>query len=303
MRRLATALSLILFVASVIVACDYHARDGTCYGSKDLKEKFFYLAQNFTNVNHGSFGAVAKPVHRKQAELFLEQEAYPDTWFRKRMYDLIYESRTMIAKFIHADVSDVVLVENASSAVNSILRSMQFQKGDKVIRLDTAYNMVVRTLEYLAETIGIEIIVVRVPLPISSPTQLLNELEEALREHPDVKLCVFSHISSFPAIVEPLGGMGKLVRENAKNSMILVDGAHTPGVLPDLDVPSYNVDFYLGNCHKWLYAPKGTAFLWVKASQHESSPNFPEPTVISSYPAHDFGDTRLYSICCITCSF
>ncbi len=104
-------------------------------------------------------------------------------------------------------------------------------------------------------------IVVKVPLPLTSPSQLLNELETALTEHADVKLCVFSHISSFPAIVEPLSEMSQLVYELAKNSLILVDGAHTPGVLLNLDVPSYNVDFYLGNCHKWLYAPKGTAFL------------------------------------------
>jgi selenocysteine lyase/cysteine desulfurase len=100
---------------------------------------------------------VAKLVHKKQTELFLQQEAYPDTWFRKQMYDLIYDSRALIANFIQATVSDTVLVENASSAVNSILRSQQFEKGDKVIRLDTSYNMVIRTLDYLTETIGIEV--------------------------------------------------------------------------------------------------------------------------------------------------
>ena len=273
--------------------CEYQTTDGTCYG-KDLREKFFYFAPNFINVNHGSFGAVAKPVHEKQNELFLQQEAYPDTWFRKQMYDLIYDSRVMIADFIKANVDDTVLVENASSAVNSILRSLQFEKGDKVIRLSTSYNMVVRTLAYLAETIGIEVIVVEVPLPITSPSQLLDALETALTEHSDVKLCVFSHISSFPAIVEPLFEMSQLVHELAKNSLILVDGAHAPGVLLNLDVPSYNVDFYLGNCHKWLYAPKGTAFLWVRPSQHESS-TFPEPTVISSYPAQNFVERYSYT--------
>jgi isopenicillin-N epimerase len=274
-------------------ACEYRTRDGTCFG-KDVREKFFYFADKFINFNHGSFGAVAKPVYEKQTELFLKQEAYPDTWFRKQMYDFIYDSRAMIADFVKASVNDTVLVENASSAVNSILRSLQFQKGDKVIRLDTSYNMVVRTLDYLAETVGIQVIVVKVPIPITSPSQLLDELKTALTEHSDVKLSVFSHISSFPSIVEPLMEMSQLVHELAPNSLILVDGAHTPGVLLDLDVPSYNVDFYLGNCHKWLYAPKGTAFLWVSASQHESS-TFPEPTVISSYPAQNFVERYSYT--------
>jgi selenocysteine lyase/cysteine desulfurase len=149
-------LILVVLLASLVDACEYQTRDGTCYG-KNLREKFFYLAPNFINVNHGSFAAVAKLVHKKQTELFLQQEAYPDTWFRKQMYDLIYDSRALIANFIQATVSDTVLVENASSAVNSILRSQQFEKGDKVIRLDTSYNMVIRTLDYLTETIGIEV--------------------------------------------------------------------------------------------------------------------------------------------------
>lgn len=282
-----------LVAASLAASCEFHARDGTCYG-RNLRDKYFYLAHNFTNLNHGSFGAVAKPVHEKQMEYFLEQEAYPDTWFRKNMNDKIDASRAMIAQYIKAHVSDVVLVENASSAVNSILRSMHFQKGDKVLRLDTAYNMVVRTLDYLAQTIGIKVVVVEVPLPITSSEQLLTPIEAALKQHPDVKLCVFSHISSFPAIIEPLEDMSKLVHEIAPNSLILVDGAHTPGVLLDLDVPSYKVDFFLGNCHKWLYAPKGTAFLWVAASRHQSS-IFPEPTVISSKPAIDFVERYSYT--------
>lgn len=228
-------------------------------------------------------------------ELFLEQEAYPDTWFRQKMYEKMNASRAKIAQFIRANVSDVVLVENASSAVNSILRSMQFQKGDKVLRLDTAYNMVTRTLDYLAETIGIQVIVVDVTLPITGPEQFVSEVEELLRQHSDIKLCIFSHISSLPAIVEPLDDLSKLVREIAPSSMILVDGAHTPGVLLDLNVPRYDVDFYLGNCHKWLYAPKGTAFLWVTPSRHQPTSNFPEPTVISSKNANDFVERYSYT--------
>lgn len=285
-----------LVIAPLIVpisACEYRARDGTCYG-KELRSIYFYQSRNFTNLNHGSFGAVPKPVHEKQMEYFLEQEAYPDTWFRQSMYEKMDASREVIARYIRAHVSDVVLVENASSAVNSILRSMQFQQGDKVLRLDTSYNMVVRTLDYLVETIGIKVIVVEVPMPIATPNQLVSRIEQALQQNPDVKLCIFSHISSFPAIVEPLDDIAKLVHEIAPSSLILVDGAHAPGEILNLDVPSYNVDFYLGNCHKWLYAPKGTAFLWVAPSRHESA-IFPEPTVISSKPAKDFVERYSYT--------
>jgi len=288
MKSVSSTSMLFLGLAAALApsdACKFQARDDTCYG-KDLKERYFYLDSNFTNLNHGSFGAVARPVRQQQREYFFEEEAQPDTWFRKRYYELLGASRAKIARYIKANESDVVLVENASSAVNSVLRSMNFQRGDKVLRLSTAYGMVVHTLDYLVETAGIEVIVANVTFPVTDPIKIVEVVQTALIEYPEVKLCIFSHISSFPAMIEPLSEMVRIIHERSPSSLILIDGAHAPGILPDLDVPFYKVDFYLGNCHKWLYAPKGTAFLWVSPSQQLE--RFPEPTVISSTGRQDF---------------
>ena len=260
------------------------ATDGTCFG-RALKNKYFLLAHNFTNLNHGSFGTVPRQVAERQHALFLEQEAYPDTWFRKSYFDYVNESRNLVASLIQAQVKDVVLVENASSAVNAVLRSIGLERGDVVLRLSTAYGMVVETLSYLQQTAGIEVIVVDVQFPMTGKEQIATAVREALVNHSNVKLCVFSHISSMPAVIEPLMELVQVVKEVSPPSLILVDGAHAPGQI-DLNVPSYDVDFYVGNCHKWLYGNKGTAFLWVAAEQQTSLS--PEPTCISSSGKHDF---------------
>jgi selenocysteine lyase/cysteine desulfurase len=256
--------------------CQFKDIEGICYGH-DLKSKYFLLNDTFYNLNHGSFGTVPKPVFDAQCKFFLEQESFPDTWFRQSYYDYINSTRAALAQLIHADTDDVVLVENASSAVNSILRSLGFKQGDKILRLSTAYGMVINTLDWMVETLGIEVIVVDVVFPVKDHHQIISAVSAALTEHPDVKLCIFSHISSMPALIEPVQELTVLAKQ--KNALVMIDGAHAPGVI-DIDVNDIGADFYLGNCHKWLYSPKGTAFLFVaKTQQTELSP---EPTVISS---------------------
>ena len=292
---LSLALPLVSASSNVSASgCKCQTIDGTCYGVH-LRTKDFYLATNFTNLNHGSFGTVPRQVHAAQEEFFLRQEQHPDDWFRKQHYQTLDTSRDAIAQYVRANAEDIVLVENASSAVNAILRSMGLQRGDKVLRLSTAYGMVVNTLDYLAESAGILVIVVEVRFPVLGPDQIVSAVGKVLQEHPDIKLCVFSHISSMPAMVEPLHQLVDTVHSVASDdAQVLVDGAHAPGQI-ELNIPSYGVDYYLGNCHKWLYAPKGTAFLWV-APRHQTQ-SFPEPTVISSKNALglDFVDRFSYT--------
>mmetsp|Transcript_28645 Transcript_28645/g.40834 ORF Transcript_28645/g.40834 Transcript_28645/m.40834 type:complete len:420 (+) Transcript_28645:1144-2403(+) len=256
--------------------CHFKDLEGTCFGH-DLKRKYFYLNDSFCNLNHGSFGTVPKTVAATQFNHFLEQESFPDTWFRQTYYEYINNTRTALANLVNANVDDLVLVENASSAVNSILRSLGFKSGDKILRLSTAYGMVINTLEWMVQTMGIEVVIVEVEFPVIDSSQILNAVTAALDSNPDIKLCIFSHISSMPALIEPVQLLTSLA--HLKHSLVMIDGAHAPGVI-DIDLTSLNADFYLGNCHKWLFAPKGTAFLHVKSAlQTELSP---EPTVISS---------------------
>lgn len=239
-------------------------------------KKLFALADGFTNFNHGSFGACPWEVKKRQDELFDVAEQRPDKWFRETFYELQKEARSLVAKMINAkNVDDLVLVENASTAINSLLRC-KLSKGDKIMRLSTAYNMCIETFSWL----GCEQVVVEVNFPVKSKDQLVDAVSKAMQENPDIKLCCFSHISSLPTLIEPVEEFSQICKEINSDVMILVDGAHAPGVL-EVDIDSLGCDFYTGNLHKWCYAPKGCAFMWVSK---KASRQWEElaPTVISS---------------------
>ena len=252
------------------------------YG-KQLKP-LFYLS-DYTNLNHGSFGAVPKEIVAKQFEYTLEQEKHPDIWFRQGYYEHINRSRNTLADLLNADIDDIVLVENASAAINCVLRSNTLKKGDKVLVLQTSYNMVLETLLWLSNTIDIEIIKVDLIFPISDFNHIIEQVEKTILLHDknSIKLAIFSHVSSMPTMIEPVKELTVLCHKH--NILSYVDGAHAPGIV-DINVEDINCDYYTGNLHKWCFAPKGVAFMWV--SKRCQQGNNPQPTVISSTGNHDY---------------
>ena len=190
------------------------------YGNH-IQNKLFNLYDGLINFNHGSFGTVPKPVLDIHFRYMLEQESCPENWFRTTYYKYIDRSRSLLAKLIHAEEKDVVLVENASYAVNAILRSFDFkvffltslgnilliisssllyfsQKGDAIILFSSAYRMVVDTIKFLIETTGVEIIEVPILYPVQSEQDLIDGVAKAFDENVEktIRMCIFSHISS-----------------------------------------------------------------------------------------------------------
>lgn len=259
--------------------------DITEYGNHLRSE--FHLALELTQLNHGSFGVVPREVMKHQIQVLEEQESHPDRWFRGIYFKYVEESRRTLANLINAkNVDDVVLVENASSAVNSVLRSMRFNAGDKILVLSTSYQMVLDTLQWLVGEFQVEIIQAVLDYPINSDRDIIQPFQECISQLPfgNVKLAIFSHITSMPAMIEPVKELTSICKVKGCK-YVLIDGAHAPGHVP-IDVEDIGCDFYTGNCHKWLYAPKGAAFMWIR-NEHQSS-SFPQPTVISSSKKYDF---------------
>ena len=259
--------------------------------AEDAKE-LFNLAKGFTNFNHGSFGAVAKKVKARQNELHLLAEARPDKWFRETIYTLSNESRARVASMIEASVDDVVLVENASTAINAILRG-RLQKGDKVLRFSNTYNMCIETFKWL----GVEQVVVDINFPVADDKTLTDDFSKAMEAHPDIKLCLFCHIASFPTIIEPVEAFTAIAKSVNKDCIVLIDGAHAPGQLKlnMEDLSDLGVDYYTGNLHKWCYAPKGCAFMWTADRNGNKDYAGLAPTVISSTGMTSYADRFAYT--------
>jgi selenocysteine lyase/cysteine desulfurase len=159
----------------------------------------------------------------------------------------------------------LVFVSNTTTGTNAVLRSLQFNKGDALLVQPFTYFAVRNTCQYVAERQGLELVTVEFPIPLTSVKQLVDVYEQTLISHPNIRLAVLDYISSVPPILMPVKELIAICRRHGV--MVFVDGAHTPGQV-ELDLDNLGADFYAGNLHKWAFAPRGCAVLWVHPDYH-----------------------------------
>jgi len=210
-------------------------------------------------LNHGSFGACPRAVLDAQNRLRARMECQPLQFLARDLEGLLDEARATLADFVGADAGDLAFVPNVTSGVNAVLRSIPIRAGDEVLVTDQAYGACRNALDFAAGRAGATVRVVPVPFPLAGPDDVLEAVVGAVG--PPTRLALLDHVSSPTGVVFPLA---RLVAELAARGVdTLVDGAHAPGMLP-LDLRTIGAAYYAGNCHKWLCAPKGAAFLHVR---------------------------------------
>ncbi len=230
-------------------------------------------------LNHGSFGACPRPVLRRQSELREQMEAEPVRFLVRQTPPLLDESRRVLAGLVGAEPENLAFVSNATAGVNAVLRSLRFQPGDELLITDHGYNACNNVVRYVAQREGAAVVVAEVPVPIESPQQVVEAVLARASER--TRLAVLDHVTSPTAIVFPIE---TLVRRFAERGVdTLVDGAHAPGMLP-LDVKRLGAAYYVGNCHKWLCAPKSAGFLYARPDRQDGL----QPPVIS----HGYNQSR-----------
>jgi isopenicillin-N epimerase len=223
-------------------------------------------------LNHGSFGACPTAVLVEQQRLRDLIERQPVQFYARELEPLLDDARAVLAAFLGASPDDLAWVNNATTGVNAVLRSLPFSENDELITTDHEYNACRNALEFVAGRTGARVVTVKIPFPIESPG---NVVDRVLAEvTPRTRLALLDHVTSQTGLVLPIS---RLVRElDARGVDTLVDGAHAPGML-ELDIDAIGAAYYTGNCHKWLCAPKGAGFLHVRADRGEMV----RPVVIS----------------------
>jgi selenocysteine lyase/cysteine desulfurase len=209
-----------------------------------------------------------------------------DAWFRGNYQVLVDSSRQAIANMVGANKNDIVLVENASGGCNAVMRSIKWNQGDKVLHTNIAYPMVTNTLNWLAQREGIQSMNMLLNFP-ASDAYLIAQTKQMLAAG-GYKLCIFSHLTSTPAIVLPIKELTAVCHQ--VGALVLIDGAHALGQIP-INVTDIGADFYVSNGHKWLYSPKGSAFMWVSPQDQAGL----VPTVISSSGKTDYAGAFEYT--------
>jgi isopenicillin-N epimerase len=244
----------------------------------------FLLDPRWLTVNHGSFGATPRVVLAAQDEWRRRMEEQPSRFMRRILPDALRAAASRLAQFVGAsDESggkDLAFVENATVGANAVLRSLDFAPGDEILTLSHVYGAVRNTIRYIAERSGARLVEAELPFPNPEADAIVASLAHALTAR--TKLAVLDHITSSSALVLPIERMVEAC--HAAGVPVLVDGAHGPGQVA-LDLPAMGVDWYVGNCHKWLMSPKGCAFLWSRPERQAGL----HPVTIS----HGFGQGYL----------
>jgi isopenicillin-N epimerase len=241
------------------------------HGATDLA-RHWTLDPDITYLNHGSFGACPRPVLAAQQALRDQLEREPARFFNREAPVLLLGALQDLARFICAPVSGLAFVPNVTFAINSVLRSIPLPAGAELLVTDHEYNATRNILEYVAAERGCRVVVAEIPFPIAGPGSVLDAVLARLAAR--TRLAVIDHVTSQTALVFPIA---ELVRElEARGVDVLVDGAHAPGMV-DLDIGALAPAYYAANCHKWLCAPKGVGFLWVREDRRREV----RPAVIS----------------------
>jgi isopenicillin-N epimerase len=234
--------------------------------------KFWPLDPNVTFLNHGSFGSCPRPVLAFQSALRDRLERQPIQFLVRELEPQLDAARAELARFVGADPDNLVFVSNATTGVNAVLCSLSFEAGDEILVTDHEYNACRNAVNFAAERARARVVVAAIPFPLSKPSDVVGRLLE--RASPRTRLVVIDHVTSQTSLVLPIES---IVRKLANRGIdTLVDGAHAPGMVP-LNVESLGAAYYTGNCHKWICAPKGAGFLYVRRDRQATV----RPLVIS----------------------
>lgn len=228
------------------------------FGMKPL----FLLDPGTVFLNHGSYGACPRDVFDAWQRWQLEMERNPVAFLGRRSAALLRQSRERLAGWLGASADELVYVPNATTGVNIVVNSLPLAAGDEVLATDMEYGACIAALQRRCDAVGATLRMVPVGLPFDAARFGATMLAAI---GPRTRLILASHITSVTALVLPLAELIAGARE--RGVLTLVDGAHAPGQI-DLDLDALGADFYTGNCHKWLSAPKSAGFLHARREHH-----------------------------------
>jgi isopenicillin-N epimerase len=221
--------------------------------------EYFLLDPGIHFLNHGSYGATPRPVFEAYRKWQLRLERQPVLFLGREFHGLINDSRQALGEYLNAQAEDLVYVPNATHGINIVARSLDWSPGDEILSTDHEYGACDYTWDFICNEAGTRYIRQAIPLPVQSEVEIVEQIWSGVTDR--TKAIYMSHITSPTALRLPAERICQRAQE--AGILTIVDAAHSPGQLP-LDLQQLGADIVFGNCHKWMLAPKGAAFLYVR---------------------------------------
>ncbi|MEJ2412807.1 MAG: aminotransferase class V-fold PLP-dependent enzyme [Anaerolineales bacterium] len=249
----------------------------------DELRSHFLLDPTVTFLNHGSFGATPREVLEVYHDWQRRLESQPVKFLGRELPDLLRGARRALGRYLQADPDNLVFIPNATFGVNVIARTFNFQPGEELLTSDQEYGACENVWHYIGQRSGLKMVQRVIPLPLPPDDEIVDIIWSGVTKQ--TRLIFLSHITSPTAVRLPVEQICQRARK--AGILTLIDGAHAPGQI-ELNLTDLGADFYTGNCHKWLMAPKGSAFLHIRPEHQDTI----QPLVVSwgwgencSYPS------------------
>ena len=235
-------------------------------------KQHFLLDPSIIFLNHGSFGATPEPVFEAYLDWQRRLERQPVLFLGRELPELLFESRTALGKYLNAEPQDLIYIPNATHGVNIVAHSLQLQTGDEILTTDHEYGACDYTWEFICEKAGAHYLHQSIPLPVASEEEIVEAFWQGIT--PRTKVIYLSYITSATALRFPVKEICRRARQ--AGILTVIDAAHAPGQI-DVDLQDLGADIVFGNCHKWMMAPKGSAFLYARREAQD----WIDPLVVS----------------------
>ena len=239
--------------------------------NQNLKS-LFMLDPKITYLNHGSFGACPTPIFNELIKWQKKLELEPTKHLAFDVYEHLEQSRISLSNYIDCNKDDIIFSPNPSTALNTVIKSLDLKKNDEILTTNHEYGALDKTWKFICKKTGAKYIQTDIPLPFLSEEDFIERLEAKITSK--TKIIFASHITSSTAIIFPAKKISALAKKH--NLFCIIDGAHAPAFI-DLSIKKINCDVYVGACHKWMCSPKGVSFLYVKKNYQ----NKIDPLVVS----------------------
>lgn len=219
-----------------------------------------------SHLNHGSFGAAPVPALEAQQRWRDLLESNPTRFMLEHYQPALDRARERLAEFVGADPAGLVFVRNATEGVNAVLRSLEasLRPGDEIVVTDHGYNACRNAASAAAARTGARVVTASFPFPIGGAKEVKDGVMAAVTDR--TRLVLIDSVTSPTALVLPAAELAAALEPDVE---VLVDAAHAPGMI-DFDVSSIGASYITANCHKWMCAPKGAAFLYVREGRRRT---------------------------------